>query len=240
MRKLVLPVLAIGLAIFLADSVQAQQGGGGGGGGRGRGRGGFNAASQDPALLLLSKRVQDELKLTDAQKAEIKPIQDKYQDSMSKARKAGDPDQVRDARKNAVEEAKKDLDKAKGSLQPDQTKRLRQIQLQVQGLKAFNDEDVQKELKLSDKQKGDIKDITEGVAKDINELRQGAQGDRQKLRELFQKMDALNKEAAEKVNGVLTEEQKKTWTEMKGVKFEFRGGQGGGGRRPADRKPDNN
>jgi hypothetical protein len=226
MRVFALRFAAAGLAVLLVFPVLAQQPQGRGG----RGFGGFGGGMMDAAQLLLNKSVQEELKLTDDQKSALAKVQEKQQEAMQKARDAGDREKAREIFRTVREETKKEVDKWKETgLKPEQAKRLRQIELQTMQVRAFADADVQKELKLTDKQKDEVKEITEGVTKDVTELRNSAQNPR----ELFPKIQALQKEAKEKVAGLLTEDQKKTWKEMVGdsfeIKFEGRGGPGGGG-----------
>jgi hypothetical protein len=231
MRTLALRAIAAGVALVLAYPVLAQQPGGGG-----RFGGGFGGPG-GTKMLLLNKSVQDELKLTDDQKADLTKVQEKQRAAMAKARESRDDrDKAREIVTAANEEAGKEIDKWKeGGLKPDQSKRLKQIELQVGGIRAFTEADVQKELKLNEKQTGEIKDISEGLTKDVRDLfgSAGTGGDRAKMRE---KMEGLRKEAMEKVNGILTDEQKAKWKEMVGEKFEIKmdgppGGQGGNGKR---------
>jgi Spy/CpxP family protein refolding chaperone len=229
MRLFTLRFLAAGLAVLLAYPVLAQQGPGGG---RGKGGFGFGGPGGDPSMLILNKSVQDELKLTDDQKSDLHKVQEKLTAAGQKARESGDREKGQEVMKAAHEETKKDLDKWKeASLKPEQTKRLKQIELQNGGLRAFADADVQKSLNLTDKQKDEIKDISESTNKDVQELRASAQGDRQKFREVRTKVEAIQKEAKEKVSGLLTEDQKKTWKEMVGEPFEVKFERPQGGRR---------
>lgn len=218
MRSLALRALTAGLAVVLALPVLAQQPGGGRGG-----RGGFGGMGGDPKMLLLNKSVQDELKLTDDQKADLAKVQDKIREAGKAARDSGDREKGREAREAAI----KDIEKWQTALKPEQSKRLKQIQLQVSGLNAFTEPDVQKELKLTDKQTAEIKDINENLTKDMRDLRNSGGGDFAKMME---KGRELRKEALDKVTGLLTDDQKKTWTEMVGEKFEmkFDGPPGGG------------
>ncbi len=112
-------------------------------------------------------------------------------------------------------------------LNPKQQKRLRQIELQQRGVQAFLDARIQKELKISDEQKGSIKTVLEDSRKEMAEAFKDAKGGNfQGVRE---KLASLRKETTEKVNGVLTSDQKKTWKDMLGDEFKLeRQGFGGG------------
>jgi len=116
-------------------------------------------------------------------------------------------------------------------LKPEQSRRLKQISIQQRGSQAFNEEDVQTTLKLTDDQKDKIKTLNEDAGKEMREIFQNAQGN---FREAGEKAGAVRKETMEKVLALLTDEQKKSWKEMTGEPFEvrFEGPRGGfGGRR---------
>lgn len=115
-----------------------------------------------------------------------------------------------------------DATKALGEvLKPEQVKRLKQIELQQRGSRAFVDEEVQKALKLTDEQKEKIKGIAEESGKQMRELFGGGQGNRE---EAFKKMQSLRKETNDKVQAVLSDDQKKAWKELTGEPFEVRFG----------------
>jgi hypothetical protein len=191
----------------------------------------------DPASLLLNKSVQDELKLTDDQKADLQKVGEKRDAARQKARDSGDREKGMAIMQAANEEIKKEVDKwRETALKPDQNKRLRQIQLQQMGVHAFADSDVQKDLKLTDKQKDEAKEIVDSTDKDAREIFQGmreARNDPEKRQGILKKVDAVRKEGMDKMAGQLTDDQKKAWKELTGEKFEikmeFPGG--GGGRR---------
>ncbi len=235
MRTYALRYLAVGAVVLMATSAYAQQQGGRGG------RGGMGGRAQDPAMIIFQKPVQEEIKLTDSQKADVQKAQEKMMSSMREAFQSAnnDREKMQESMKTVTEATKKDIEKVKEGLKPEQTKRLRQLEIQFAGLKAFADADVQTALKLTDKQKSEIKDVADGVAKDAQELRAAAQGDRAKMQETGKKVEALSKEGLEKVSGALTEDQKKAWTELVGEKFDKfeRFPQGGGGRRPGGARP---
>ncbi|MGL4419640.1 MAG: hypothetical protein ACRCZF_03150, partial [Gemmataceae bacterium] len=111
-----------------------------------------------------------------------------------------------------------------------QTKRLTQINYQMMGLAAYTDKDVVAGLKITTEQKEKIKSTVDEFNKDRGELQrsafQGFQpgGDREemqkKMAEMMKKSTALQKEAEEKVAGLMTDDQKKAWKEMTGAKFD--------------------
>lgn len=121
-------------------------------------------------------------------------------------------------------------------LNPDQLKRLRQIELQQKGINAFKEAKVQEALKLTAEQKDTINTIMEDLAKETKELF-GKGGKGGFNLEAFKKIAALRKEANEKIQGLLKADQKSTWKNMIGEEFKmptFRPGGGGGGGGAAD------
>jgi primosomal protein N' len=228
MRNLAFRSLAAGMVLVLVSPAFAQRGQ--------RGGGGFGGP-MDPAMVILQAPVQEEIKANETQKAELQKIQEKFRGSMREAFQSagGDREKVQEAMKSLSESTKKEIEKVKETLKPEQTKRLHQLEIQFAGIRAFNEPKVLEELKLNDKQKSEIKEIAESIAKDSKELRDGAQGDRAKMQEVGRKIQALNKEGMEKIAGALSEDQKKTWTEMIGEKFD-KFEQGGRPRGPGNRQ----
>ena len=93
--------------------------------------------------------------------------------------------------------------------------------LQMSGLRAFEDADTQKALKLSDDQKEKIKTIREDHEKEVRDLFKGG-FDPSKAEENMKKMASLNKEGMERAAATLNADQKKTWEELTGKPFEYR------------------
>ena len=92
----------------------------------------------------------------------------------------------------------------------------------------FTEDEIAKELKLTDEQKEKIKTLAEDFGKDVREYFQANQGG--DFQEMQKKIGEMRKEATDKVMGILTEDQKKTWNEMVGKPFtiQFPQGQGRG------------
>jgi Spy/CpxP family protein refolding chaperone len=201
--------LSVGLAVVLAGPVLAQRGGGGG-----FGRGGFG-------MLLQNEGVQKELKLDDDTKTKVKEavtkVSDAHKDEFAKIR-----DLPQDERRSKMEELSKTTNeetlKAVGDiLTKDQLKRLKQIELQSEGTRAFTRAEVVKALSLTDEEKDKIKEINDDVAKQMQDLRGGGGGGNRGGN--MEKIQALRKESMEKLMGVLTADQKKTWKDMTGDPF---------------------
>ena len=99
--------------------------------------------------------------------------------------------------------------------------------MQQQGAFAFADPEVQKTLKITDEQKEKIKAINEDAQKARQEARPAGGG--RPSPEAQKKLADLQKETKEKIDAVLTTEQKKAWKEMTGEPFEVQFGRPGGG-----------
>jgi hypothetical protein len=113
------------------------------------------------------------------------------------------------------------------ALKKDQLKRLKEIELQQRGSRAFYDAKIQKALKITEDQKKELDTIQKDAAKEMRELFQGGN-----FREAREKMVKLNKETTKKVMAVLKADQKKAWKAMIGEPFEIKYERPmGGGRR---------
>jgi hypothetical protein len=239
---LALTVVALLCAPALA---QRQPGGRGGRGGFG-GRGSIDSLAQN-------KSVQDELKVDADQKKKIDDSVAKVKEDLKtdydklRQRDASEEDRTA-ARKKTSEAQTKAL---KDVFKDDQMKRLQQIVRQQEGLRVFQDEDVQSALKLTDDQKSKIKEINEALSKERRELFQGGGGGGggrgQRNPEAITKLRGLEKDAMTNAQKTLTDDQKKTLKDLTGEPFEVkyenraggqgRGGQGGGGRPGGGGKP---
>src|SRR5262245_3299319 len=186
-------------------------------------RPGFGGAmARGGALMILqSEDVQKELKLTDEQKGKVAEVAKTYRGKIMELINLPEGERAVKANelaKAAADDAKKFKTEV---LKPDQARRLRQIELQTGGLAALGaDEDLQKELKLSDEQKIKLKALFEEQQKELQELAAGAFGNPKAAKETQEKIATLRKENLEKAVALLNDEQKKAWTEMQGPKFE--------------------
>jgi Spy/CpxP family protein refolding chaperone len=176
-------------------------------------------------MLLTQKSVQEELKLSEDQ---VK----KVQDYVAKAREdfRGLRDLKEEERKQKFEElAKKGNQFLADTLKPEQAKRLKQITIQIEPLRAAHDPEVAKDLGLTEEQKTKIKDISEDTRKQAGEVFRG-EGSRE---EKAGKIKELRKGARDKFTEVLTPEQRTKWKELAGEPFkgELQFGRPEGGRR---------
>jgi Spy/CpxP family protein refolding chaperone len=218
-------VLVLALAAWASYSANGQPPFGGRGGGM-----------LAPGMLVQNTSVQKELKLSEEQIQKIKDIgqkiQEKHRDDFASLGKL-DPEQRREKGQEIFKAIGEETEKGMAEvLKPEQSKRLKQIVLQAKGSQAFNEEEVQKDVKLTDDQKDKIKTLNEDLGGEIREVFQNAQGN---FQEAGKKVATLRKETMDKVVALMTDDQKKTWKEMTGDPFEvkFEGGRGRiGGRQP--------
>jgi hypothetical protein len=182
----------------------------------------------DTPLLLSNKGVKKEIKLTNEQSDKVQKIVsevfDKYKLDLRRARADRDKEKFAKLAIDSTVETRERVNKALPDiLEPDQLKRLKQIQLQVNGLLSFAKPEVQKELKLTGRQKEQIKKIGDGLETDIAEVfKDTSSAPLRKLPEATRKARTLHDEATRKAVDTLDEEQKKTWKDMTGEKFDFK------------------
>jgi hypothetical protein len=218
--------LVLGAVALVASPVFAQ----------GRGRGGFGGGVT-AGMLINAEKVQKDLGL-DADGVK------KAQDALAKVREDNRDEyaKLRDASAEERTAILKKINEAnekalKGVLSEKQMKRLKQIELQQQGTALFNNEDVQKALKLDDKQKDQLKEINKDLDKELAALRPepGTKPDFSKIQENMKKMQDLRKDAMTNATKVLNDDQKKQLKEMTGEHLELSmqdlfGGRGRGGK----------
>ena len=102
-----------------------------------------------------------------------------------------------------------------------QFKRFKQLELQQRGTNAFKDAAVQKALNINDEQKKSITTILDASAKEIADLGFGGFGGFGKGGGNQEKIDGIRKDTKEKINGILTKQQRSSWRDMVGDEFTF-------------------
>ena len=233
MQRSCAAVLTAALVLVTSVSVMAQPPGGGRGG-RGGGPMGFGGA----AFLINMEAVQKELAVTDAQKEKLTKLQEEARGAF---RGGGNPQDLSDEerakrRAEGEERAKKNEESLKAILDEKQYARLNELVIQQAGAMALSRPDVAEKLKLTDEQKTKLRELAQnqggGGRGGFNP--NATQEERQKAMEEFRaRREKLNTDAM----AVLTAEQKKTFEDMQGKKFEFPafgGGRPGGGRPQRD------
>ena len=202
-------VLALGVSALLASPAFAQ--------GRGRGFGGGGA------MLLGNESVQTELKVDDGQKDKLKSLAEETNSKMREAFQSLQ-DVPQEERQEKMREKMKEVNEGMEKslvdiLRPEQMKRFKQITRQVQGIQALLAADTQKEMKITDEQKGKLEELANESQTQSREIFQNAGDDRAAAME---KITALRKETNEKALNLLTDAQKKQWKEMTGEPFEVK------------------
>jgi len=216
----------VAMSLLAVSLVAAQaQGGGGGGFGQGR-RGGMRGMGG--LTILRDEKVQTELKMTPDQIAKIETKQQEVQGKMRDLmQSAGDFQSMTPEDRAKLMEKGQEINEAavKDILTNDQLPRFHQLELQqsvqMMGPAALARKDVAEKLKLTDDQKAKLKDINTQMMTDSQQARQDQD---------FQKMTEIRRGANEKALAVLTDDQRATFKDMLGAKFEFtpRGGRRGG------------
>ena len=210
--KKVTAILCSAAAVLVLSSAAFAQG-------QGRGRGfGFGGGLN----MLRIEKVQQELKMTQPQIDKIAAKQQELQAANQGVDFQNMSQEERQAffQKSQAAQAKAVAD----ILDSTQLKRYHQLELQQQGAGAFNRKEVADQLKLTEEQKKKIQAIQQGLQEERRGMMQGVDfqnmtpEDRQKL---FAKFQDLQKSSNEKTEAVLTDDQKKTWKEMLGAKFDF-------------------
>jgi hypothetical protein len=211
-------------ALLMALSVTAFAQGGRQGRGGGMMAGGLR--------LLAVKEVQEELKMTQPQ---IDKIEGKQQEVMASMQEVfqgaggggGFQNLSPEERQKLMAKVQEVQTKAVNDiLDATQQKRFRQLELQQGGLNmAVARKDVADQLKITDEQRQKIGEIQRGLMEEMQSLRQGGGGGQDATPEERQKMNTkraeIQKAANDKALALLTDTQKKTWTELTGAPFKF-------------------
>jgi len=180
--------------------------------------------------LLPLEKVQKELELVPEQKEKLKEIADKAaakmrenRQAMMKLRDASEEDrrakftEMGNAMRAQAEQAKKDIEEV---LLPHQIERLKQIAVQVRGLAALDDKEVQDALGITEEQKGKMKPVRDEMMEKFRGS-MGRGGDESERKARRDKMEAARKEVEGKILEILTPEQKEKFEKMKGAKLDI-------------------
>jgi Spy/CpxP family protein refolding chaperone len=224
-------------ALVLAANLQAQGPGGGGGRGPGMMGGPGGGPGGGMMMILQNEKVQKDIELDADQKEKIQKLATETREAMRA--KMGDMSNLsQEERRTKMQEMRKDMEeetaktekKIEGILLPKQLERIKQIQLQVQGVAALANPDVAKALELTADQQAKVKSINEESMKAMRDMFAGGGRPSAEDRD---KMTKARKETETKLMDVLTADQKEKLEKMKGENFDvtvLRGGPGGGGR----------
>jgi hypothetical protein len=195
--------------VVMAAPAFAQQGGGrffGGGFGGG-------------AFLLRTPEVQKELKIDEAQKDLLDQLNmemmQKGRELFQNAQNLSNEERMAKFQAFQAETAKKTNE----ILNATQQKRLKELEIQQGGPRSLLRPDVSTALKLSEDQK---KKLTDAQTEEREAMRPLFQGGFQNITpEQRTKMEEIRTSTSAKMLGVLTDPQKKQFTEMQGAPFKF-------------------
>lgn len=239
MRAMRWPLVAF-LTGAMVVVVSAQQPGG-----RQFGGGKVNLTTQ----IGTNTALQEELKLTEDQKTKVKAASEKltasFKDRIQAFKDAGgDKEKMAELFAKGQKEAEEVGKQVEALLTAEQKTRLKQLERQVAGVRAFTNDEMVADLKLEDGQKTKIKGIVDEYTKDVRELGGGGgfgKGgfDKEKAAEAQKKREKLEKGAIADIDEVLNDAQRKTWKDLTGPAAAdlsklrgFGGGFGGGGAFP--------
>jgi hypothetical protein len=237
-------IAALAIVVAAAEVAEAQREGGRRGGGRGGfGRGGgFNLSAVD---LAAAEEVQAALNLTDEQKQKVEEIEDQLREDrrdLFQQGGGGDFRAMQEEREKLNQEAAAKLAEV---LDETQQKRLMGIRIQVNGASSLFEEEVAKELAITEDQKSTLADIQDSNREAAREAFQDFQDlSREERNAKFQE---LRTEGDKKLLAALTSDQQAQFKALQGDPVEidmsqFRrgfGGRGDGrGRRDRDRDND--
>jgi hypothetical protein len=225
MRFASIVLAMLGMLVF-CSAAMAQPGRGGMGFGMFGGMGA--SVSSQYGRLLNMPSVQKELEIVDDQKTKIAEANEKMMTSIREVfsgMEPPSPDMTPEEMTKRREEMQKKMQPLQDAfiksiesiLLPNQVKRLKEIALQIAGVQALNDKQVQDELKLSPDQTAKIKSIGEASMKKIQDLFSGG-GDPQAA---MQKMPEIRQDTEKQLMGVLTDAQKASLEKMKGQKLDI-------------------
>ncbi|HID21570.1 MAG TPA: hypothetical protein EYP14_04130 [Planctomycetaceae bacterium] len=197
--------------------------------------------------LLRNDKVQKELKLTDEQRELIRELADEVRTKIREQFSGFDFRKLRDMseeqQRKFFEEGRRKVELiAKEAeetlelvLEPQQLKRLKQIQLQREGVFAIGRPDIAKQLGLSEKQMSKVRELIASVRPDRGKMRELFRQGRDAFRKYFAEREKRRREVEKQLLELLTPEQRKRWEELIGEPFEFperdRGRRGGPGPR---------
>lgn len=246
-RRFAIGLIALGLVSFAQTQASAQFGRGFGGGFGG----GMNVPGLDRMGLLGIEEVQAELKMSDEQKESVKKMSEDMQAEGRKAFEGFDfmnatqeerEKKMADMAAKMAERGKTVREELDKLLDEKQNGRLKELLLQRFGYALLSQEDIAKEVGITDEQQAKLKEIDEDNSKKMGELfRGGFGGDREAMQK---KMADQRKAYGEAITAALTQEQIDKFEDMKGDAFDFPaprrrgpGGPGGPGGRP-ERRPE--
>jgi Spy/CpxP family protein refolding chaperone len=207
-------LLIAGVAIVLAvvQTADAQQGGR-----RGFGRG-FGTVSE--AQLASLEQVQEELKLNDEQKSKVTSINEKLRTERRELFQGANQENRAERGEQLAKLNAEATSQVQAALDDAQKKRLRELWIQVAGAAAaLDNEEIAKELKVTDDQKRELERVSEANLQAAREAFQGF-GDLSP-EQRTEKLSQFRRESNERALAVLTPEQREQFATLQGKKVEI-------------------
>ncbi len=184
----------------------------------------------DPISFLLSDTVKKEVKFDDKQTADLKAVCEETRTNINqkyislgldKLDKKGKEEKLKSSEKEIQSFFQDTRGKVEKIIKPEQQKRLKEVTLQHFGWGPLTSEIFSADLKLTDKQKADLKTIEQQMqAKNQTgwQIPEGDEATKTKTLETNRKrMEAILKEVNEQSLAVLTAEQKTALEKLKGT-----------------------
>ena len=191
-------------------------------------RGGFRMGSRGSIVYLLGREeVQKELKLNEEQLAKINELSEGAREEFNALRDIEDR-QERTAKMVELTEKldQKAREQLRDVLEREQMRRLSQIRMQVSSaVDNLSNAWIARRLELTDEQKEKLATISKEMQAKSSELR-AAMRDEAQRSDAFQKFRELREDADKQAMGILTAEQKESYEERKGEKFELQSRRG--------------
>jgi hypothetical protein len=181
-------------------------------------------AGLGPQFMVFRAKVQEHLKVSDDQKKKLQEPLEGFLKEMTEVFQSLDGVKPEEREKKIGPYRQKAHEKLaallKETLKEEQLKQLRQLVLQQEGLFALGHPEVMAELKVTDEQKKQFMSVVQELQTKIEPLFQEAQsaGNPQ---ELGPKVRKLHKQYEGKIEGILSDAQKKRWKEMLGEPFDL-------------------
>jgi hypothetical protein len=188
--------------------------------------GGLRAISGFDRLIMIED-VQKALKLSDEQaqaaKEVVHQIRQQHREEFDKAVKSSEESGERHEKVTGILQkiSAETLARLKGLFSPEQLTRLKQIELQERGLRAFSDPHVKTALQLTQEQRTKIQEIAERAEVAMRQSLQAGAKTPDSSRALKGFLAARRQMMDEAVR-VLTGDQRKTWSALAGPPFEFK------------------
>jgi protein CpxP len=209
-QRMTVLIAGVALVLAVAQTADAQQGGR-----RGFGRG-FSVSQAQLASL---EQVQEELKLNDEQKTKVTSINEKLSTQRRELFQGANQENRAERGEQLAKLSAEATSQVQAALDEEQKKRLRGIWIQVAGAAiALENEDLAKELKITDDQKRELERVGEANRRAAGEAFQGfADLSREQRTEKF---NQFRRESNERALAVLTPEQREQLEKLQGKRVE--------------------